>query len=114
MMRLKVRDEIVNVPEYVIDKIPLIQALKETESDQIIELKEISPSFLKHIIQFVNNQQKPIYLKNILDDEFEEQVIKEFLGYLGMDQLIIEFYKPPQRIIYHQYQLSDFVDGKLK
>jgi hypothetical protein len=107
MMRLKVRDEIVIVPEYVIDKIPLIQALKETESDQIIELKEISPRFLKHIIQFVNNQQKSKYLKKILDDEYEEQVIKEFLGYLGMDQLITEFYK---QAVYHQYRLDDFVD----
>jgi hypothetical protein len=98
MMRIKVRDEIIEIPKYVIDKIPLIQTLDETKSEEMIELEEISPSFLKHVIHHVNNQQKPLNLKKRLDDEFEKDVIKKFLGYLGMNQLINAFYQPPEFI----------------
>lgn len=92
-MELKVRDIIIKIPNFVIDKIPLIESLNETKSDQMIELTEISPRFLKHIIEYFNNDQKPLFLKSKLNEEFEEFAIKKYLKYLGLDVLLNRLYK---------------------
>jgi hypothetical protein len=54
----------------------------------------MSPRFLQLIVDHCKNDQKTSYLKTVLSNEFDDDVIKIYLKYLGMNIVYDEMYKP--------------------
>ena len=92
VLTLNVRGTPFIIGSYIIERIPLFETLYETKSTDVIELKEIPPNFLIHLIHFYTMQQKYIEFKKILDREFEKQDINIFFKYLGIDGLYDKLY----------------------
>lgn len=47
---------------------------------------------MQSIIEFVINEQKPLYLKQKLDAEYEKSIIIKSLKFLGLNSLVNRFY----------------------
>lgn len=98
VLKLEIRGDLFEIPSYIISQIPFFKILVETKSEDIIKIDVISSKFLKYIIDYIKNQQKPSYLKKLLNDEFDEHTIKENLQYLCMDKLTLQLYDPKYTI----------------
>ena len=94
-IQLSCRDEIIDVPMYCIKKIPLLESIEESKSNEIVTLDSMSPRFLRLIVDYCKNDQKSAYLKKVLTDEFDDDIIKIYLKYLGMNIVFDELYPPP-------------------
>lgn len=98
-MNLIVRGESINVPEYVIDRIPYIKTyilsknevydLENNDSDQYqsLEIDSVSPKFISLLIQGIKNENKPSYMKTLFENYFEEEDIKKYLQFLQINDL---------------------------
>ncbi len=118
-LKLNIRGESINVSSYTITQIPLLDILSKTESkdDDEIVINVISLKFLKYIIEYIQDQQKFLYFRKVLDDNFDDDTIIKNLKYLGMDKLIEQMYKSKKTIndmlvvynIYKEKNLNDIV-----
>ncbi len=70
-----------------------MSAKLSNNSDKIIELDILSPKFFKYLIEYLKNEQRPSYFKSYLENEFEEETIKDWFAYLGMEYLMTKIYK---------------------
>lgn len=93
-IKLNCRGDIIDVPKYCIKKIPLLDAIEESKFKETVTLDLISPRFLQLIVDYTKNDQKTEHLRKILTDEFDDDVIKIYLKYLGMNIVFDELYKP--------------------
>ncbi len=116
ILKLSVRGTQFNIDQYIIFCVPLFQVLNETKSTDNIELIEISPTFLTHLIHFYVTDQKCINFKKILDRYFEKDTIQTYFKYLGIDKIYDKMYSRKhmidgKKIIYRSnrdmYELSD-------
>lgn len=117
MARLLVRGSDIYVHEFVVYKIPLIEKrvekLQQDGKGGALIIDEIAPNFMRHIVEYMNNEQKPLVLKQKLDAEFEKTKIIAFLKILGLDSLIHRLYDFPETIegkptISHIQRICDF------
>jgi len=110
-LKLDVRGDLIDIPSYIVSKIDFFAALAEAKSSDdffavfteakssdVIKIDTISPKFLRYIIEYIKNQQSPSTLKTILSKEFAEEIIKENLKYLGMNNLHDRLYDPGDTI----------------
>lgn len=101
-----VRGVPINIPNLVIEQIPLLDILVSKLSEHVTDAKEdhkisqeetildsMSPNFLKYLVEFVRNEQKITYLQTVLENEFEKSLIKEWLTDLKMDYLVKKMYE---------------------
>jgi hypothetical protein len=99
-MEICVRDELITVPEYVIKKIPFFQTLKfaieesktlemsaQEKSSNVLTFDSLSPRFLKIIIDYFKNDYEIDVLVTMLYGQFENNIIKQNLGYLCLEEL---------------------------
>ena len=98
VLKISVRNVPIDVYPYVGNYIPFLKVLLEQKTKEIVELNLISPSFMIHIIDHYTQQKKLIHLKMILDSEYDIMDIKNFLKYLGLDQLLKQLYQPIDNI----------------
>src|SRR5579863_7682413 len=86
----------IEIPISIAKQIPYIEALLSTEEAtkcQTINIsEEVSPKFLHLIVDFIRNKQKIDYLKTILKNEFDDEIIKRQLLYLGLNDLVDKIY----------------------
>jgi len=112
-MIITVRGEVIEVTNYVANKIPYLQALNDTIGDtkECIAINSIvSPRFLKIVIEYFTNDQLSDDLKKILREEFEEDVIKCNLLYLGLNDIYDLFYVfKPNRYFKGKLVIDDIV-----
>jgi hypothetical protein len=96
VLALNVRGIPFTINTYIIDSVPLFGTLFgtlfKTGSNEVIKLNKISPNFLTHLINFYTMDQKYIEFKKILDREFENEHIKSYISYLGIDGLYEKLY----------------------
>lgn len=81
------REELIQIPKYVIDKIPYVEE-KMREQDHTINLDEIPPRFMKFIVTFINNDLSPDYVLKKIRKVYEPERISHYLQCIGMSDLI--------------------------
>ena len=91
ILKLNVSGEPIEISEYIGNHIPFIKILNDTDPSEIIELKTINSSFLKHLINNIDEHKWQL-LKTILDQEFNDSDIMDYLQYLGMNKMFDKFY----------------------
>ena len=97
ILKLNVSGELIEIPEYKGNQIPFIKNLNDTDPTEILELKTIESSFMKHLIENID-EEKWEYLKTILDQEFNDSEIMNYLQYLGLEQMFDKYYPLTHRI----------------
>ena len=98
VLKLKIRDVIIEVSEYISKCIPFFHILFSEKTDLIVEVNEVAPNFVNHLIDFFRNQKKIDDLKKKLESEFDTTDCKLFLKYLGMNDLYKKLYDPVHEI----------------
>jgi len=99
-MDFYIRDELITVPEYIVNKIPFLQTLKSTiqedktpenlaqeKSSRILTINSLSPRLFKIIIDYSKNDYKIYLLMRLLYEQFANDIIKQNLGYLCLEEL---------------------------
>jgi len=96
-MILRVRGDVIQIPDFVVQQIPFTSALSSSEEKDILDIDTISPRFFTLIVEYLKNGQKLSFLRSVLEREFDQENIKIYLKYLGMDDIYNKLYKynPP-------------------
>ena len=89
-------DQMIKIPRCAVDQIPFLAAVVEgnPDPDNFIIKLDISPDFLKDIIDFLVNCYKVSYLKQILEEKYDKNNIDRWLKNLSMDELLMKLYCP--------------------
>jgi len=85
---LMIRGDFVQIPEYVIKKIPYIQEKMQVEKNHIINIDEIPPGFMKLLVTFINNDLSPLYMSKIFHKIYDSNTIIHHLQCIKMLDLI--------------------------
>ena len=88
---IDVMGEEFKVVKKVAIQIPFFEALVETQPSERIIIDEVSPEFLKILIDFIKNSNDINYFKKHIRD-FENKSLRYWLKYLGMNDLYKTLY----------------------
>ena len=111
-MNVNLRGENINIPKYVVDKIPYFESLYSCESECDISLNSLSPRFMQILIEYFINDKKLDEFKYIVGEEFDEQYINTQLIYLGLKELYDDLngrYRSAYKIINDKIAIYDVI-----
>ena len=97
-MQVSVCDQLIDIPEGIIDKIPLLETLKYAQQmdksniHEIIKLDLISPVILKFIIDYFKNGIKTNDLGKTLYKQYDQKIVEQNLKYFGLNELYEAIY----------------------